>query len=966
MDKTKIFEAAGKFAAKGHHDKAAKEYQRILDEDPKDVRALQKLAEIYQKNNKPKEATELMLRVAEGYSEQGFFLKAVAVYKQIMKVGPERIDVNLRLAQLYQQLGLIGDATQQFQLVANFHDKAGNVKESLAALRRMVDLDPDNVASRVKLGELYARERMVTEAVTELKRASSYLKKNNRADDHLRVLERIGQLVPEDAGIAKELAQAFLARGDAKRALARLHVCFRQNPKEVETLTLLARAFGELGQEAKTVSVYRELVHVYAEAGQREPQRRTLEKILELSPGDVEAADALRELQPSAGASAPPQPVRSMPAAAPPATRPTPAAPARSASVSAAPAQVMPATVAKILTETDVYLKYGLIAKAAEHIQRAVGESSTNLVVNEKLLAILDKQGKADAALKVVVRLVELTRESGDAERDRIYTQELGQRAPGHHLVASAAAAAELGEDDKGGEVVIEPDELELAATALADAAASDDVFEEISTEATIPPNTPPVQPAMVIERSVPPPRREPTAGPAPWDVDSADSEDDAVVVEGEDEAGPEGLPHLDSQALDEALGVETGRHRRHSQIDPFAIVAGREEEPDDLVVLHEVVDEATVLEDEPASAPGVEERYRDDADSAPVASAADESPFEDRTSESAGPASGEGASPFDAHARAQQPEAADGEDSTDLFSEEVEEAEFLVQQGLVDDARYALEAILAQAPNHPRATELFQGLQPAELTSPPGAAPGSVPRDDRFNLGAELADELDGAFEALSWTPPRELSGASPGPDGQYSMEDVLSEFKQKLATVVPAEDSQTHYDLGIAYKEMGLFDEAINEFKVAMSGTGRRRVVDCLTMVGVCTLEKGRPGEAIAFFEQALKTPGLTLEASKEAHYEIGHCLDLVGEERASLGHYARVFKADPTFRDVKARVVRLQGKVARLPPKPTNGAAVPAIGRASVPAPVRPRPAAAPSAAAPKEGPPPIGRGGKIGYI
>jgi len=171
MDKTKIFEAAGKFASKGQLDKAAKEYQRVLEEDPKDVRALQKLSEIYQKNGKNKEAADLMLRVAEGYGEQGFFLKAVAVYKQVLKLGPERIDVNLKLAALYQQLGLVGDATQQYQLVANHYDKSGNVKESLAALRKMVDLDPDNVASRVKLGELYAREQMNAEAVTELKRA---------------------------------------------------------------------------------------------------------------------------------------------------------------------------------------------------------------------------------------------------------------------------------------------------------------------------------------------------------------------------------------------------------------------------------------------------------------------------------------------------------------------------------------------------------------------------------------------------------------------------------------------------------------------------------------------------------------------------------------------------------------------------------------------------------------------------
>ena len=82
-----------------------------------------------------------------------------------------------------------------------------------------------------------------------------------------------------------------------------------------------------------------------------------------------------------------------------------------------------------------------------------------------------------------------------------------------------------------------------------------------------------------------------------------------------------------------------------------------------------------------------------------------------------------------------------------------------------------------------------------------------------------------------------------------------------------------------------------------------------DCLTMVGVCLLEKNQPREAMAYFEKALKTPGLTIEASKEAHYEIGHCQELLGELRPALDHYARVYKADSTFRDVKVRVLRLQ---------------------------------------------------------
>jgi pilus assembly protein FimV len=81
MDKNKIIEAAAKLVAKGAYDKAIKEYQKILDSDPKDVRVLQKMGELFQKKNENPQAAHYFSKVAEGYSQDGFFLKAVALYK---------------------------------------------------------------------------------------------------------------------------------------------------------------------------------------------------------------------------------------------------------------------------------------------------------------------------------------------------------------------------------------------------------------------------------------------------------------------------------------------------------------------------------------------------------------------------------------------------------------------------------------------------------------------------------------------------------------------------------------------------------------------------------------------------------------------------------------------------------------------------------------------------------------------
>src|SRR5204863_103800 len=251
------------------------------------VRVLQKLAELFQRMNRKAEAADCFEKVARTYSQQGFYLKAVALYKQVLKV-IDRVEVSIRLAELYQQLGLVGDATKEWQTVAAHYEKAGDTKSSLDTLKKLVDLDPDNVAARIRLGEQYARQENPIEAVAELRRAAQYLQRNGRQDDYLRVAERISHLDQNDVPLAKELAEQYLSRGDSKRALAKLQICFKANPRELGTLQMLARAFQDLGQVSKTVSVLKELGRVHLDAGRRDEARRIWKQALELAPDDGE------------------------------------------------------------------------------------------------------------------------------------------------------------------------------------------------------------------------------------------------------------------------------------------------------------------------------------------------------------------------------------------------------------------------------------------------------------------------------------------------------------------------------------------------------------------------------------------------------------------------------------------------------------------------------------------------------
>jgi tetratricopeptide (TPR) repeat protein len=142
VDKNKIIAEATKLVQKGAYDKAIKAYEKILAEDAKDVRILLKVGELHQKKGDDKAAAAAFQKVAETYAEQGFFLKSVAVYKQIVKLDPDDVRANERLAALYQQLGLLSDAMAQLQTVAAACERSGDPTRLTEILRRMVDLDP--------------------------------------------------------------------------------------------------------------------------------------------------------------------------------------------------------------------------------------------------------------------------------------------------------------------------------------------------------------------------------------------------------------------------------------------------------------------------------------------------------------------------------------------------------------------------------------------------------------------------------------------------------------------------------------------------------------------------------------------------------------------------------------------------------------------------------------------------------
>ena len=207
-----------------------------------------------------------------------------------------------------------------------------------------------------------------------------------------------------------------------------------------------------------------------------------------------------------------------------------------------------------------------------------------------------------------------------------------------------------------------------------------------------------------------------------------------------------------------------------------------------------------------------------------------------------------------------------------------------------------------------------------------------------------------------------------------QVPAHEVLGEFRAKVQEAVRPEDVQTHYDLGIAYKEMGLLDEAFGEFELALRHGGATRGADCLTMLGLCEMERGHAAEAIERFRKGLQLPGLTAEARKSLAFEMGAAYESLGQNAEALEQYESVGRGDAKFRDVAERVTRLGGSLSRpsavsrpaikaAPPKPSP-AAQKAAAQAAPPA-AASRPGAAASSAG-GEGPDSPRKNRKIGFV
>ena len=144
--------------------------------------------------------------------------------------------------------------------------------------------------------------------------------------------------------------------------------------------------------------------------------------------------------------------------------------------------------------------------------------------------------------------------------------------------------------------------------------------------------------------------------------------------------------------------------------------------------------------------------------------------------------------------------------------------------------------------------------------------------------------------------------------------LSDILSELQEETADAPEAEeDPETHYNLGIAFKEMGLLDEAIGELQKVCHAMDRgndfSQPIQAYTWLAQCLVDKGAPEAGVRWYHKALQLPGLDDGSRCAIYYDLALAYEAFGDKKSALANLMEVYGSNIDFRDVASRIKALK---------------------------------------------------------
>lgn len=1029
FNKVKVLAQAEKFVQQGKLPNAISEYEKVIKEDPKDLTVLNTIGDLYARVGNNDQATHYFKKVGDQYAQNGFAVKAIAIYKKLTKIGPYNSENTTKLAELYGQQGLYNDARVHYMQVADHLLKSGDNAQAARVFQKILELDPENAHTQAKLADLYTKlgkkddarniyfsaaeslyargsytaaeealgkvlaldpantgalmlRGLISVEAGDSQAAVGYLEQVTDLDsrpDGLRALLRAKLHTGNSDGV-EEVAEKLLVKhndptgvttvaqwyvtNNREESALRLYEkhserLFGSNPAALqETLALLAnrvkdnpgalailnRLTNQSGGHAQNAEAIEVQAHAAAQKGNFPEARDLYQKLTQMEPENALHAQNYKQMLAKLGEDS--------------ATRIlTPEEAAQAFMVeeldeTAAPVQQNydPPTekaIESALTDAELYVSYNVPSKAIPPLEAALPLAPKDVNLNQRLASLYARAERYGDAARMYQNLSKIYDELGHPAEAAKYLEaakKFALRAPATAApVAPAAPTAPAPAPAKATwppmpvetkpvappEPVVEaPAELEAEAAPSVQEFSFDaaDIAVEPEPAVSAPIDISPAASSSVIPDTPPPVELnfepvavDPPAAPAPEaaEIDISNEWEEMIEVEPEDSAAPA----LEVQSYQEimaepAMPVE-------APLEP--VVSMEPGQPDISIQVADKIQEIRFY---------ISQEMWDQAKAA-ILDLTELSPDAPEVTELIAQVSRGQAGVTPAAVEAAPVEI----EETPVAFAPIEVAEPFIEEPLpavpiIEEQPPAAQP--APALDLENVLDIVEPPKPISKKVPPQPAAQAAGQSTEDILGdflqdleqSDLADFVPKQTPNAPATPtpaPAMAAASAPVVDKRANgdmkdkesanvLSDILSELQEETAEAAePEEDPETHYNLGIAFKEMGLLDEAIGELQKVCHAVDRgapfSQPIQALTWLAQCLVDKGAPEAAVRWYQKALQLPGLDSGSRCSIYYDLGAAYQAAGDNKAALTNFMEVYGSNIDFRDVASRIKALK---------------------------------------------------------
>ena len=873
LNKAKVLKSAEKYVIQGKISHAITEYQKLIKEDPTDLPLVNTLGDLYVRIGNVAEAVKCFTRLAESYDNGGFVVRAIAMYKKVSKIDPGQIQSLSRLADLYLRQGLNSDARAHYLQVADYLIKKGELDNAITVYQRVVQIDPENPAAEGRIAEALQKLGKKPEAAASYLSAGLKSRRKGVLDEAAGYLKRALDLDENDVQAQLAYAEVLSDLGKPTEALSTLSRIPLHDfkPEVLETTFSIHLKAGNTGEAEKVANQLLELDGQYFKLfltlaadqmtkGDLEKAALSAGRVVELSVKHSEGK--LVEEQLKSILQAKPDHISGLLELV------------KFYTVSNERQYLAP-----LLEKAGaIYIRSNQLAEAASVYYQLVQLEPNDPVHRENLRQVQERLGLSgeDTPLPKLVPDMSALADKflSEPTLQTITPQEAGEQS-------DQSRVSMVGEEDVKGFIV------------------EGDLFAGYGLH----------QKAIDQYQRV--------VDAIPHHIEAHEKMRDMYAKSGElSKAANECLilaniftARGDSENANRnfASAYQYDPNLHQSPIYPPVTETPSEAGPTPAAVpaknLEDLLQEADFYLDLGflSEAKASMDQYRQ---TGPL-----NDDFQQRLDRYESIRKSQGG-----QAPTQAPDVGRADETVEATSEDIDLSGFeTTSHAPVEDS--------GRSESHQ--AEGFETTSVVETTATAPKASTNTPPPESFDdmmidLDEELVESTLEKTAATVQPPPTLKTVAAPSgdPGTPGALSDVFDEFKKGMEDDGDSGDYETHYNLGIAFKEMGLMEEAIGEFQKALKTVGSdaasEEFVKCCNMLGLCFVDKGLPQVAVKWFARGLATPGRNEETYQALRYDLGCAHEMAGNEKAALETFLDVYGVNINYRDVSEKIESLKNRI------------------------------------------------------